>query len=70
MLRQTIMTDPEADAQEAANYITDVRYVAINPNRPMGYVSGAGIPAPENELQNEQISNFLDIVNDRGRRLH
>jgi len=56
-------------AQEAANYINDVRYVAINPTRPMGHVSGAGISAPENELQNAQINSFLDTVTDRGRKL-
>jgi hypothetical protein len=28
----------------------------------MGHVSGAGIGAPENEMQNSEISSFLDIV--------
>ena len=37
--------------------------------RPKGHVSGAGISAPENELQNREISNFLDIVTERGRKL-
>ena len=64
------LLNPEADAKEAATYINDVRYVAINPTRPMGHVSGAGISAPENELQNAQINSFLDTVTDRGRKLH
>jgi len=63
------LLNPEADAKEAATYINDVRYVAINPTRPMGHVSGAGISAPENELQNAQINSFLDTVTDRGRKL-
>jgi homoserine O-acetyltransferase len=63
------LLNPEADAQEAANYISDVRYVPINANRPMGHLSGAGATAPEIELQNAEIANFLDIVTDRGRKL-
>jgi hypothetical protein len=35
----------------------------------MGHVSGAGISAPENELQNAEISRFLDTVTQRGRLL-
>jgi hypothetical protein len=45
-----------------------VRYVAINPTRPMGHLSGAGATAPENELQNREISPFLDLVADKGRK--
>ena len=63
------LLNPEADAREAATYIADVRYVALNPVRPMGHLSGAGATAPENELQNAEISRFLDIVTDRGRKL-
>lgn len=64
------LLNPEADAQEAATYIPDVRYVAINQSRPMGHLSGAGATARENELQNAEISIFLDVVTDRGRKLH
>ena len=59
----------EYDAMEAAHYIPDVRYVAINGQRPMGHVSGAGISAPENEIQNREIGAFLELVTDRGRKL-
>jgi len=63
------LLNPEADAKEAATYIPDVRYVAINPRRPMGHLSGAGATAPENELQNDEIAKFLDAITDRGRKL-
>ena len=31
--------------------------------------SGAGINAPENELQNREIGAFFDLVTERGRKL-
>ena len=49
--------------------LTDVRYVPINAQRPMGHVSGAGISAPENDLRNAEVAKFLDLVPDRGRRI-
>jgi homoserine O-acetyltransferase len=60
------LLNPEADAREAATYIADVRYVPINPNRPMGHLSGAGATAPENELQNREIGAFLEVVTEHG----
>jgi homoserine O-acetyltransferase len=65
----TDLLNPEYEAKEAAHYINDVRYVAINGQRPMGHVSGAGISAPENELQNREIGVFLDVVTERGKKL-
>ena len=63
------LLNPEYDAKEVARYITDVRYVAINESRPMGHLSGAGATVPENELQNREISAFLDIVTARGKSI-
>ncbi|MDB5852073.1 MAG: homoserine acetyltransferase [Herminiimonas sp.] len=54
------LLNPEYEAMEVAHYMPDVRYVAINSQRPMGHVSGAGISAPENEMQNREIGAFLD----------
>ena len=62
------LLNPEYEAMEVARYIPDVRYVAINPTRPMGHLSGAGATAPENELQNREIGPFLDLVADKGRK--
>jgi homoserine O-acetyltransferase len=56
------LLNPEYEAMEVAHYIPDVRYVAINPQRPMGHVSGAGISAPENEMQNREIGAFLEAM--------
>ena len=61
------LLNPEYEAREAAGYITDVRYVALNEARPMGHVSAAGISARENELQNAEIAKFLDAVTQGGR---
>jgi len=63
------LLNPEYEAQEAAHYIRDVRYVPINEQRPMGHLSGAGATAPENEMQNAAISSFLDLVTEQGRKL-
>ena len=57
------------NAQEAGHFIPDGRYVAINVQRPMGHVSGAGISAPENETQNREVGVFLDVVTERGRKM-
>ena len=56
------LLNPEYEAMEAAKYISDVRYVAINEKRPMGHVSGAGISAPENDVQNHEIARFLETL--------
>ena len=63
------MLNPEDDAMEAARYIGDVRYVPIIGHRAMGHVSGAGISAPENELQNREVGGFLDMVTEHGRKI-
>ena len=65
----TDLLNPEYESQEAARYIKDVRYVAINPQRPMGHLSGAGATPRENDVQNHEIAAFLDIVTDHGASL-
>jgi len=62
------LLNPEFEAQEAAQFINDVRYLPINSQRAMGHVSGAGISAPENELQNREITRFLDLVASQRKR--
>ena len=63
------LLNPEFDAIEVAQYVPDVRYLAINPHRPMGHASAANISAPEGEMQNREIGAFLDVVTDRGRKI-
>jgi homoserine O-acetyltransferase/O-succinyltransferase len=63
------LLNPEFEAMEAAKHIGDVRYVNINATKPMGHLSGAGVSAAENEVQNREITNFLDSVTDRGRKM-
>ena len=63
------LLNPEYEAKESAKHINDVRYVAINEKLPMGHLSGAGISAAENEIQNREISGFLEIVTERARSM-
>jgi homoserine O-acetyltransferase/O-succinyltransferase len=63
------LLNPEANAFEAAQIIPDARYVKIFTRTPLGHTSGAGATAPENELQNREISAFLDVVTDHGAKL-
>jgi homoserine O-acetyltransferase len=63
------LLNPEYEAQEAARYIRDVRYLPINDKRPMGHLSGAGATVPENEMQNAAIAGFLDLVTEQGKKL-
>jgi homoserine O-acetyltransferase len=63
------LLNPEYESQEAARYIRDVRYLAINDKRPLGHLSGAGATVPENEMQNAAIAEFLDVVTEQGKKL-
>lgn len=57
------LLNPEANAKEAAQFIPGAKYVAINEQLPMGHLSGAGVSKDENELQNNQIKQFLSQLN-------
>ena len=63
------LLNPEFEAMEVAKHIGDVRYVNINAQKPMGHLSGAGVSAPENDVQNREITTFLESVTDRGRKI-
>lgn len=63
------LLNPEANAREAAQYIPDARYLTVKTRTALGHWSGAGATAPENELQNREISTFLDVVTERGRKI-
>ena len=61
------LLNPEYEAMQAARQIKDVRYVAINDQRPLGHLSGAGATAPENEVQNREIAALLASLAQPGR---
>ncbi len=63
------LLNPEYEAMDVSHYINDLRYVLINVQRPMEHVSGAGISARKNELQNREICALLDLVAERGLKL-
>jgi len=64
----TDLLNPEYEAIQAARQIKDARYVAINDNRPLGHLSGAGAIASENDVQNREIAAFLDSLGKDGRK--
>ena len=61
------LLNPKFEAREVAKHIPDARYVSIDAKVPMGHVAGAGISAPENEVQNREIMRFLEAISG-GRR--
>jgi len=66
--REDLLT-PEDEALEIARSIPDARHVFINPPAELGHFAAAGGSAPENEHLNLEITRFLEIVTDHGRKL-
>jgi homoserine O-acetyltransferase/O-succinyltransferase len=60
---------PEEEALEMVRYIPDARHLFINPPAELGHFAAGGGSAPENEHLNADITRFLDIVTERGRKL-
>jgi homoserine O-acetyltransferase len=59
--------NPTEEAAEAAKYIPDARYVVIPSLQ--GHFAGAPAKTADVEFQNRTITEFLDIVTDRGKKL-
>ncbi len=63
------LLNPEFEPIEAARYIRDVRVATISPGTVTGHASaGGGFPADVDFL-NREVSGFLDVVTDHGRKL-
>jgi hypothetical protein len=58
------LLNPEYEAREAASYITDARYVAINEARPLGHISAADHRARERpaERRDRQVPRSRDAA--------
>jgi homoserine O-acetyltransferase/O-succinyltransferase len=63
------LLNPEYEPTDAARYIRDVRVGTISPGTVTGHAAaGGGIPSDVDFL-NREISGFLELVTDRGRKL-
>ncbi len=64
------LLNPEYEPHDAARHIRDARVVTISPGTVTGHASaGGGFPADVDFL-NREISQFLDLVTQNGRKLH
>ncbi|HEX4554166.1 MAG TPA: hypothetical protein VH249_09290 [Xanthobacteraceae bacterium] len=63
------LLNPEWEPIDAARYIRDVRVTTISPGSVTGHASaGGGFPADVDFL-NREISGFLDLVTERGKKI-
>jgi homoserine O-acetyltransferase len=63
------LLNPEWEPREAARYIRDVRVETISPGTVTGHASaGGGFPADVDYL-NTEVTKFLDLVTQNGRKL-
>jgi homoserine O-acetyltransferase len=64
------LLNPEYEPQDAARYIRDVRLVTISPGTVTGHASAGGIFPADIDHLNREVSQFLDLVTQNGRKLH
>lgn len=63
------LLNPEYEPQDAARYIRDVRVLTISPGTVTGHAAaGGGFPADVDHI-NREVSGFLDVVTQNGRKL-
>jgi homoserine O-acetyltransferase len=63
------LLNPEWEPRHAAHYIRDVRVETISPGTVTGHASaGGGFPADVDFL-NQEVTRFLDLVTDNGKKL-
>jgi homoserine O-acetyltransferase len=63
------LLNPEWEPQEAARYIRDVRVATISPGTVTGHAAAGGAFPADVDYLNREISQFLDLVTDNGRKL-
>jgi len=64
------LLNPEFERIEAARYIRDARVVTISPGTVTGHASAGGAFPADVDFLNHEISGFVDLVTDRGQKLH
>ena len=63
------LLNPEWEPRHAARYIRDVRVETINPGTVTGHASAGGAFPADVDYLNREISQFLELVTDGGRKL-
>ena len=63
------LLNPEWEPQEAARYIRDVRVMTISPGTVTGHASAGGAFPADVDYLNREISQFLNLVTDGGKKL-
>ena len=63
------LLNPEWEPREAARYIRDVRVSTIGPGTVTGHASAGGVFPADVDFLNGEISGFLDLVTQKGKRL-
>jgi homoserine O-acetyltransferase len=63
------LLNPEYEPQDAARYIRDVRTITISPGTVTGHASAGGVFPADVDFLNREISQFLDLVTQNGKRL-
>ncbi len=70
LVGQKDLLNPEWEPLEASRYIGDVRVVTIGPQTITGHASAGGVFAADVDFLNSEIASFLDLVTQRGVKLH
>jgi len=63
------LLNPEWEPQEAARFIRDVRVTTISPGTVTGHASAGGAFPADIDFLNREISQFLDLVTQNGKKL-
>jgi homoserine O-acetyltransferase len=63
------LLNPEWEPQDAARYIRDVRVTTINPGTVTGHAAAGGAFPADVDFLNREISLFLDLVTQNGKKL-
>jgi homoserine O-acetyltransferase len=63
------LLNPEWEPQDAARFIRDVRMVTINPGTVTGHAAAGGVFPADVDFLNREISQFLELVTQGGKKL-
>jgi homoserine O-acetyltransferase len=64
------LLNPEWEPMEASRYIRDVRTITISPGTVTGHAAAGGAFPADIDFLNREITGFLELVTDRGRKIH
>jgi homoserine O-acetyltransferase/O-succinyltransferase len=64
------LLNPEWEPQDAARFIRDVRVTTINPGTVTGHAAAGGAFPADVDFLNHEISQFLDLVTQNGKKLN